>query len=1055
MRNITAVIAAATATAIVVSGSFAIAAIPDTATKVITGCNSKTSGALVTTTSMWCTPMAAQTSALAASPTPAPLGTLNIYDPIGVAAARDMALAPDGTVWIANTSYSSLLRVSPAGAMLATTLPPDFDLSSPLSIEVAASGRVYVGVGGAVLLYEDGVHTASYMIPAASATYSQVYVWDLAATPQGAIWFSSPYERFVGRINTDGTLSYFPTVGNEISQLVSDSDGGVWFAERQPGTGQPRVGHFTANGAFSSTSEPNGGGVLARGPGGVVWYADATSVGRIEGNSLVKESTLPWADVVNLVFDADGVLWMSRRNGGLATLNTSGFLVELTVPAGWTAGAIAPHPDGGIWNLDEPTLGEGRRLARVTVDGTFGVLPERAVHGVASVATTQDGTAWFTSAQPGIGKVDPITDTITYLDNEQLQAPYSITIGKDSSVWFADRRRIGRITPAGQFEFTTVSTGLNSFVYDLAASPDGGIWFVVYNNDFFGQPNNLGHLTNSGQLTFTDGPSKPTVLDVGADGTVWFADAASNSIGRITPVGSISYFALGQARDLVDLKIADDNSVWFGTAAGLAQLNPVTGLTIHSNGYPTVFGGYGPRNLAFGHDGSIWFDTTINNIFGEYRNSAYAIKDKPQVGQVSTLAFSEDGRLWFAANRLGTYQAASIPGTPPPPVIKAADRAAIVSWEAPHDNNSPITQYLVTASPGNATCSWTTGTLSCTIEGLTNGQPYTFLVTASNRVGEGPPSKTSEIVIPGTLPGPPLDVNAVPGNNHATVSWSPPVDDGKSPITVYTVNSNPGAKTCTTAALSCVVTGLTNGTGYTFAVTATNSIGDSPPSTSSATFAPATVPDAPGAPAGVIGDSQVAVSWTAPANNGRPITGYTVTSNPGAKTCTTAALSCVVTGLTNGTGYTFTVTATNSIGTGPASSGSVSYVTFRPFTALSPGRLLETRVGEPTTVDGQFWNLGLQTPGSVTELTVAGRGGVPADASAVVLNVAVTGTQAAGYITVYPCGTTRPLASNLNYTAGQTTSNAVIAKVGANGKVCLYTPAATHLIADVNGYFPG
>ena len=133
----------------------------------------------------------------------------------------------------------------------------------------------------------------------------------------------------------------------------------------------------------------------------------------------------------------------------------------------------------------------------------------------------------------------------------------------------------------------------------------------------------------------------------------------------------------------------------------------------------------------------------------------------------------------------------------------------------------------------------------------------------------------------------------------------------------------------------------------------------------------------------------------------------------------------------------------------------MSYVTFRPFTALSPGRLLETRVGEPTTVDGQFWNLGLQTPGSVTELTVAGRGGVPADASAVVLNVAVTGTQAAGYITVYPCGTTRPLASNLNYTAGQTTSNAVIAKVGANGKVCLYTPAATHLIADVNGYFPG
>ena len=63
--------------------------------------------------------------------------------------------------------------------------------------------------------------------------------------------------------------------------------------------------------------------------------------------------------------------------------------------------------------------------------------------------------------------------------------------------------------------------------------------------------------------------------------------------------------------------------------------------------------------------------------------------------------------------------------------------------------------------------------------------------------------------------------------------------------------------------------------------------------------------------------------------------------------------------------------------------------------------------------------------------------------------------QAPGFITVFPCGTDRPNASNLNYTAGQTIPNAVIAKIGTNGKVCIYTLAATDLIADVNGYFPG
>ena len=89
------------------------------------------------------------------------------------------------------------------------------------------------------------------------------------------------------------------------------------------------------------------------------------------------------------------------------------------------------------------------------------------------------------------------------------------------------------------------------------------------------------------------------------------------------------------------------------------------------------------------------------------------------------------------------------------------------------------------------------------------------------------------------------------------------------------------------------------------------------------------------------------------------------------------------------------------------------------------------------------------------DLSVAGNGPVPADATAVVMNVTATNPTAAGFATVFPTGGIFPTpASNLNFVPGQTVPNLTMVQIGDNGKVSFYNSAgSTDLIADVVGWF--
>jgi hypothetical protein len=196
--------------------------------------------------------------------------------------------------------------------------------------------------------------------------------------------------------------------------------------------------------------------------------------------------------------------------------------------------------------------------------------------------------------------------------------------------------------------------------------------------------------------------------------------------------------------------------------------------------------------------------------------------------------------------------------------------------------------------------------------------------------------KTPIGAVVATAPGPPTNASAVAGDGQAIVSFSAPESDGGAAITSYSVitflGGNPHGSAVSGTASPLTVTGLSNGSTYTFTVSANNSVGSGPPSAPTAPVTPLAAPTTPGAPTGVSGtggNALATVSWTAPASNGgSAITGYRVQvatasggpfSNAAGCPTTSTTPSCVATGLSNGTGYFFRVAAINVVGTGPFS----------------------------------------------------------------------------------------------------------------------------------------
>ena len=137
--------------------------------------------------------------------------------------------------------------------------------------------------------------------------------------------------------------------------------------------------------------------------------------------------------------------------------------------------------------------------------------------------------------------------------------------------------------------------------------------------------------------------------------------------------------------------------------------------------------------------------------------------------------------------------------------------------------------------------------------------------------------------------------------------------------------------------------------------------------------------------------------------------------------------------------------------TTPVDAGGAS--TFQPLAA--PARIADTRPSGET-IDDRFEAIGPIDGGTVLELDVAGRAGVPSSAVAAILNVTTTNAVDRGFLTFFPCDQPQPNSANLNYDAGQIIANATVALLDGDGATCIFSRVDTNVVVDVTGAFlPG
>jgi streptogramin lyase len=275
----------------------------------------------------------------------------------------------------------------------------------------------------------------------------------------------------------------------------------------------------------------------------------------------------------------------------------------------------------------------------------------------------QDGNLWFTEyAGNKIGRITPSGSLTEFPLPTPDSRPTGITSGPDGNLWFMEFNsgQIGRITPAGAVTEFRIATAPSS-PGDITSGPDGALWFTINEQ--------IGRITPTGQITEFPTPtliSGPVSITAGPDGNLWFAEGASLKIGRITPAGQVTEYPLPRDSGVsgasscthnqcIVITSGPDGALWF-TEADTDKIGRIT-LAGQITEY-ALTAGSSPQWITRGPDGNLWFTENGSNQIGRMTPAGSATRYPIPTANSSPFAITSgpDGTLWFTeqgGNQIG------------------------------------------------------------------------------------------------------------------------------------------------------------------------------------------------------------------------------------------------------------------------------------------------------------------------------------------------------------------------------------------------------------------